>query len=316
MSSNVSEESKKPLHKRKWFVLSTSLLSLIFLIDLSLVMFTHGGNRTVDILGPATDQEVLPAKTISVLSINLAHGRANGVHQMLQGEGKISKHLEMVCELINREGVNLVALQEADRHCWWSGGFSHVEELSEATDLSYSAHAANVDGLGLSYGTAIISKEPMIKARQLTFPRNYPTLSKGCIISTCSWPGDDDFRFLAVSVHLDFASESARAEQLGLLSEEIAKLALPVIVLGDFNTDSRDASFTRFVEDLGLSTWEVENFSWITFPSMNRRLDWIMVSKEFQLREFEVLPDVVSDHLAIKAVLQRADEAQRSSISF
>jgi endonuclease/exonuclease/phosphatase family metal-dependent hydrolase len=42
----------------------------------------------------------------------------------------------------------------------------------------------------------------------------------------------------------------------------------------------------------------------ISFPSRGRRLDWILISPEFEFVEYRTLPDVISDHRAVVATLK------------
>jgi endonuclease/exonuclease/phosphatase family metal-dependent hydrolase len=40
-----------------------------------------------------------------------------------------------------------------------------------------------------------------------------------------------------------------------------------------------------------------------SFPSRNKRFDWIMISAEFAFLAHRTLPDVLSDHRAVVATL-------------
>lgn len=44
---------------------------------------------------------------------------------------------------------------------------------------------------------------------------------------------------------------------------------------------------------------EAENM--VTYASSGRRLDWLLISEEFEFVHYAVLPDVVSDHFAVSA---------------
>ena len=40
-----------------------------------------------------------------------------------------------------------------------------------------------------------------------------------------------------------------------------------------------------------------------TYPSSGRRLDWVLISEDLEFLRHEVLPQVVSDHQAVAAII-------------
>ena len=107
--------------------------------------------------------------------------------------------------------------------------------IAESAGLSRFVQARNVDGVGLHYGTALLSRFEIEDATTHTFRPTPPTFSKGLAIARMKWPGDAGFEFDIVSVHLDFASGSARHRQTLELAELIRERGRPVILAGDFN---------------------------------------------------------------------------------
>jgi endonuclease/exonuclease/phosphatase family metal-dependent hydrolase len=75
-----------------------------------------------------------------------------------------------------------------------------------------------------------------------------------------------------------------------------------MILMGDFNCSWNDpVSAVRTIgEALGLRPppEEAAGRGPATFPPTGKRLDWILVSPEFEIESFQVLPDVLSDHRA------------------
>jgi len=51
---------------------------------------------------------------------------------------------------------------------------------------------------------------------------------------------------------------------------------------------------------------KAENMS--TFPKLKKRLDWILVSPELEFVEYQIIPDTLSDHHGVLALLRIADE--------
>lgn len=248
---------------------------------------------------PLTPQELGAPRehltgALRVMSFNVAHGRSESFHQGALARGEIDANLSAISALLRREVPALVALQEADGPSWWSGRFDHVEALGRGGGQALALRAANVSGLGLSYGTALLSQLPCLAAEQRTFPATPPTFSKGFLRATLrAWGRDVD----VISVHLDFARQSKRDEQLALLAESLVP-GRATILLGDFNCGwSRLRPWARAH---GLKAESpTPSADLVTFPAHGRRLDWILVSQELVLSDVRALPDRLSDHLAL-----------------
>jgi endonuclease/exonuclease/phosphatase family metal-dependent hydrolase len=225
---------------------------------------------------------------------------------MLQSSEQIRCQLDGIAVLIAEHKPHLVAFQEADEASWWSGNFSHVGYVAGSDQEYQHVHACNVDGLGLHYGTALISRMPLSDARQHTFPINYPTFSKGFVLACCHWP-DSDFIFDAVSLHLDFASQAVRQRQLDALANILQQRARPLLIMGDFNSEMDGGLLKPFMQKLELQTWIPDDPSLVTFPALGTRIDWIMVSRHFEIRQQRTLQDEVSDHLVVVADIRRSE---------
>jgi endonuclease/exonuclease/phosphatase family metal-dependent hydrolase len=124
-------------------------------------------------------------------------------------------------------------------------------------------------------------------------------------VSTINWPAAGGIEVDVVSVHLAFSSEAARRKQATELITVLRQRNRPVIIMGDLNCDWQDGqSSVRYLsEALGLEVYLPGQPGLETFPVMNRRLDWILASGEFEFRSYRRLPDVVSDHRAVVAEL-------------
>ena len=76
-----------------------------------------------------------------------------------------------------------------------------------------------------------------------------------------------------------------------------------MVVLGDFNSDwlAGDSVVKELAKQSSLKTYQPESTELGTYTKNDRRLDWILVSKEFEFRRYQVLPDILSDHYAVVA---------------
>lgn len=265
----------------------------------------------VDARTPAT------AAPLTVCTVNLHHGRAaRGFAEVLRGPGVFEANLDAVGDLLIREGVDVCALQEVDGPSWWSHGIDQAGWLQRRGRFGFAAHGRHVDGLGLTYGTAILSTAPLSDARGVTFEPTPPSFSKGFTLASFEWPGTER-KVDVVSVHVDFSRPWTRTEQMKRLRDVVRRRAaareegsahVPLLVMGDFNA-GWDGWFVKvrwFADELGLTTWTPEDDSMVTLPLLGWRIDWILVSDGLVIEDLRVLPDVVSDHRAVVARLRLA----------
>jgi endonuclease/exonuclease/phosphatase family metal-dependent hydrolase len=243
--------------------------------------------------------------TLRVISLNLAHGRRDGDHQVLLSPMAIRANLDDVAAMVEREHADLVALQEADGTSFWSGRFDHVEHLAEEAKLAFFVHGHHVQGPLLSYGTAIASRVRPIEPVSHTFSASPPTLSKGLVIATYDWPEGESQQIDVVSVHLDFARVAVRQSQARQMCGWLRDRGRPLVVLGDFNCDfaAEENSLRTLADELHLDAFE-PSAEQPTFPSTGERLDWILISPELEFIDYRVLPDVISDHAALVAEIR------------
>ncbi len=249
-----------------------------------------------------------PAPALKVMSLNLAHGRSNGRHQLLQSRKSIQGNLDAVAKLLARERAYVVALQEADGPSIWSGRFNHVDYLASKSGYPFAIRAENVKGLKLSYGAAMLSMLPMQSPQAFTFKPSPLTPTKGFVVATVRFPTAPPFSATVVSVHLDFLRQKTRRKQVAELAAALEQHKTPLVVMGDFNCEwtDEDSPVQALAKRLNLHTFEPHAEGVITFPKRQKRLDWILVSPGLEFVNQTVLPDVVSDHRAVVAELRVA----------
>ncbi len=246
----------------------------------------------------------------SVLSLNLAHGRQDKYHQALLTTPEIRSNLDDIISLLKGKHPDFVALQEADGPSIWSGRFSHVAYIANRGGYSHSVRGTHVQGLGLTYGTAILSRTLLYDPQSITFNPSPPTLTKGFTVATIKL--DTDMEIDLVSVHLDFFSKKVRQRQIQLMVKQLAKRHKPLIIMGDFNAEWRENSAPQFLsKELKLTTYQPENTKFITFPALQKRIDYILISAELEFISYTVLKDTVSDHRAILATIKLSNKVDQ-----
>lgn len=260
------------------------------------------------LLAPAGDEAVVSARRdpqLTVMTLNLAHGRGTGLHQLLQDGATARDNLDAVAAVLRRERPDLVALQEADAPSAWSGGFDHMDYLARAAGLGYGVGTVHARGYGLAYGTALLSGDRLTGPMSHTFRAGPGELPKGFTVATLGWPGAD-LAVDVVSVHLAPLGTGLRRRQGAELAETLGARGRPLILMGDFNTDweARDGVLRGLAAELGLVAWSAAGSREDTFPRLGRRVDWILVSAGLQLVGYRVLADPLSDHRAVLATVR------------
>jgi len=242
--------------------------------------------------------------TLTILSLNIAHGRGESINQLLVRTPTIHANLARIADLIQREQADIVALQEADGPSRWSGRFDHVTEL--ATLAGYPSHfrGSHASSWLFDYGTALLSQWPLDEAVSQPFAPSPPTAGKGFVLAQLRWPGTET-PIDIVSLHLDFSRDSVRQAQISTLLQVLATRHNPVIVAGDFNADWQvhDSPLRRLVDEAGLRAWRPEATDLGSYG--DDRLDWILISGQLRFEDYRVATDRVSDHRAVIAVIGR-----------
>ena len=250
---------------------------------------------------------------LKVLTLNVAHGRKDGVNQLFQSEERIRRNLTEVTALFKQAGADIVALQEADGPSRWSGNFNHVELLAQQAGYPSYSRAGHAKSWLFDYGTALLVRSEFTETLSHAFAPSPPTLSKGFLIGQIVWQPKDSsgspVLVDVVSVHLDFSRSSIRQEQIAEMIQILADRKNPMIILGDFNSDwvNDDSVVTDLAHRCRLQTYRPLAGDLGTFWKGDRRLDWILISDELEFKHYSVLPDIVSDHYAVVAEIAFRD---------
>ncbi len=248
-------------------------------------------------------EPTIPDGEIIVMSLNLAHGRKLAKTQGHQRRATIEANLKDIAAVLEREQPHVVALQEADADSWWNGRFNHAAYIAEQAAFPFAVVGEHISGWGLHYGSGFIARVPLQDVTAHTFHREKPYFSKGFTVATVPLSPRQDVD--VVAVHFDFASHEVRISEAQELADILRprRQERPLIVIGDFNSQwlSDPSPVRDFAVALGLTTWEPESKTLITFPDFKSRLDYILISPELEFVEHRVLTDAVSDHRPVIA---------------
>ncbi len=261
---------------------------------------------------------ILGDSTLKVMTLNLAHGRKDGLNQLFRSAGAIHNNLEEIAVFLENAGADVVALQEADAPSFWSGSFDHVALLAGQAGYPFFESSNQAKSWIFSYGTALLSRVALSGVVHHTFRPSPPTMNKGFTLARLIWKVDsgEPVAVDVVSVHLDFSRKSVREQQSAELAEALAARANPLIVMGDFNSDwTADEQVVRaLAERADLQVYRPDAADLPTY-SGSKRYDWILISRQLEFVSFEVLPDILSDHSAVLAEIRmRASSGSASAL--
>lgn len=252
---------------------------------------------------PAAD--VVTKPELTVLTLNLAHGRKDSLNQIYLTAAQIENNLHEIAGILSQTNADVIGLQEADAPSRWSGGFDHVARLASDARYPVTAHSIHADSWLFSFGTALISRTRIDNVYHHSFSPSPPTLTKGLTFGQINWQPDGYPNPIVVdlaSVHLDFSRSSVRASQIGEMNSVLNGRNNPLIIMGDFNSDwsSHESVLRALADNHRLQVYRPDAKNLATYKS-RRRLDWILISEELEFTAYEVLPQLLSDHSAVFA---------------
>lgn len=267
---------------------------------------------------------ILTSPLLSVVTLNMAHGRKDAFNQMFQKTSTTRANLEDISSFLSDSGADLVALQEADAPSRWSGRFDHVEFVSENSSFPCRIHARHAKKYMYDFGTALLSSVPFANELRYTFEPSPPTTNKGFVMGQVRWNPDgrlpEPVTVSVISIHLDFSRKKVRDAQVAEMRAVLADVETPVIIMGDFNTDLKKekSSLKAIVEGGRFRVYQPESSLLGTYKSGKHRLDWILISNDLEFVTYEVAQAVLSDHQPVLATLRlvgKPDESWDSKLS-
>ena len=242
---------------------------------------------------------------LRVATLNIAHGRGDSLNQLLVSRDKTRDNLDAISQFLQAREIHIAALQEADAPSWWSGDFDHAAYLAGSAGFSHWAQASHASlGVG-HYGTAVLSQLPIGSAMAQDFAPSPPTANKGFTLAEITWPLDTGASVTidVVSIHMDFSRKSVRESQMRELDQVMQNRRNPLVLMGDFNSETladrlvaQAAQNSRHLHTVPFDQGEHSSYK-------DKRLDWIIVSGDFEIVDYVTAPEVLSDHRAVIATL-------------
>lgn len=238
-----------------------------------------------------------PQETLSVMTLNLAHGRALSRSQIGLPPKQFRHNLQDIAEFFDTQSPDIIALQEADGPSYWSGQFDHIHFLANEANLSTTIRGSHSYTRKLDYGTAILSNRDISPVASVQFEHYRPFPPKGFVHA--SFQTEQEQTIHVISVHIDPLRESIRRKQLQTLIASLESEEGFFVIMGDFNMEW-SSTLSELCKELSIKAYQPEETT-VTFPKSQKRLDWILISEELDFADYTVHTQPLSDHYAVSA---------------
>ena len=268
-------------------------LFLIFVLSLTFI----AGCETAEDVSSEIISESIESEESKVVVKNLRIGTYN-----IANGRDVNWDFKQIADDIIENDLDIVGLQEVDQLCNRSKRSDTIKILSVSTGMKYYAFFKCINYDGGEYGTAILSKYPIIETEEIELnngakvERRLLTLAKIDVDGTV-------FNFF--NTHLTVASDEIRADEFKLVAEAV-KDKPNCILTGDFNVDS----YEEFEILKPLSYVNNPDNQYVTFPKGSLKIDNICFSSELELVEGKhgIFQKNHSDHVLLFAELQYVAE--------
>ena len=220
---------------------------------------------------------------IRVVSYNIRHGHDVGLD------------MSLIAADILSVGADVVGLQEVDVETSRVHGRDTLSELAHALGWEHYAFCRAIDFAGGGYGTAILSRFPIVSFDQTHF--DVPTPREGRAVGHAVIEAHGE-RVDFFNTHLSYESDELRAGQFAALADLVAKYPAWVLT-GDFNT--ADLGCFAVFDKASLANPN----RYPTFPASGEGIDNIVCNAPWRITDTGVLQNHHSDHVLLWAGLQK-----------
>lgn len=246
-------------------------------------------------------------RDVTLMTYNIHHGV--GADDALD--------LDRIADLVRANDVEIVGLQEVDRHWDVRSDFQDQARLLARNLRMHYVYAANLDRDPFEpgqprrqYGTAILSRYPILHHENLLLPSLDGGEQRGLLEALIQVRG---VRFRVYNTHLQHNSptpESGRAQRqlqiAAILGETAESARIPHALIGDLNARPEDPEmqplFPRF-RDAWTLGGEGPGFT-LSSTNPTARIDYVLVSPGIEVEGAWVPSSLASDHLPVVAELE------------
>jgi endonuclease/exonuclease/phosphatase family metal-dependent hydrolase len=248
------------------------------------------------------------ARPLRVMTFNIQHGRG------------VDGHVDLgrTRDVIARAGVDVVGLQEVDRHFGDRSGFiDQARWLADKLGM-HVAYGANTDldlptpgGTRRQFGNTILSVFPIVDWENIHLPRSGPHEQRGLLRARIDVGG---VSWQVHATHLQHDDPAERLVQAQAVSRLLASSNHRVVLLGDLNAQPTTLE-VQALTDVLVDAWDAAGVGpghTSTSSAPNQRIDYVMHSSDVRTTAAAVLTsapaNIASDHLPIVADVAQSGE--------
>lgn len=262
-----------------------SLHSLALILAVSLALTTAVWQR------PATVRA--QSNAVTIFNYN--------IHNGFNTRGHLD--LEAMAQLLAAQRADVITLQEVSRGWVVNGSVDMAVWLSWRLGMPVTFSSTS----GLDWGHALLSSYPVIRHDEFALPPPGLPLTRGFAYHEIDV--GDDSPLLVINTHLHHlrADHPIREQQIATILHFLEGSPLRRLILtGDLNAKPDEPTLLRlYATGLRDLLDEAGMDPGYTFPadSPAQRIDYILASPDVGLSELSIPPDVLSDHLGIRATI-------------
>ncbi|WGX95265.1 endonuclease/exonuclease/phosphatase family protein [Nocardioides sp. L-11A] len=233
-------------------------------------------------------QALIGTTEVTALAYNIKSARAGSLERLLG--------------VMQRSGAEIILLQEVDNRRRSTGSVDQAAWFAERLGGWNSAFGRNVtfgDGL---YGTAIVSKYPIVSSVNTPLPNIGRAQPRGLLHAVIDVEGVEVSLY---STHLDNTSANIRTQQASRISSMLAADPRPKLLGGDMNTWPGSGPERILTSRLSDSFVDAGSGSGPTHPASRprTRIDYLLYGgPDLTATSSAVLPEGGSDHLPVRSV--------------
>lgn len=233
--------------------------------------------------------------------------------------------IERLASVVRLENPDIVGLQEVDRYWGRSGYTDQPDKFSKILDMQV-AFGPNLDhpadehaNVPHQFGVATLTPHPITHNHNYLLPNLPGWEQRGLLDTRIHLSGIGEIAVLNTHLQVAFddrqvEASQQRRDQAEAIAAHVGKLDIPVIVLGDFNTQIEDGELDALIGPNGnlSDAWGAmgegagNSIFLASFPAY-ARIDFILVSRHFTVEAIRVidtdLTRIASDHLPVVADL-------------
>ncbi|WP_204517563.1 endonuclease/exonuclease/phosphatase family protein [Brevibacillus fulvus] len=199
------------------------------------------------------------------------------------------KRLAEMMILLRSLNADIIGLQEVHENSKY--GFQ-AQKIAEHLQYHY-IFAPTLPVADGYYGNALFTRIPIAEANCRLLPASKEPRS--LLSASLPWQGQTIETWVT---HLSLSAKS-RKTQLAVIEEQLRSQTSPVILLGDFNTQT--PSLPAHLLDCAQKK---ERHTLPTLSPFPKRIDFIYVSPQWEVVDYEVIKVALSDHYPLLATLK------------